>query len=61
MLLTNIDKQTVMRAPTRVKHHESEKHPFWGTPKKPEKGEEWIYRPETTNFYVAWSDRHYFM
>ena len=30
-------KQAVMRGPTHVQRKESEKHPFRGTPKKPEK------------------------
>ena len=37
---------------TRVKRKESEKHPFRGTPKKPEKGQEWIYSQTTINFYI---------
>ena len=33
-------KQTVMRGPMHVKRNESEKHPFRGTTKEPEKGQE---------------------
>ena len=43
-------KQAVMRGPTRVKRKESEKHPFRGTPKKPEKGQEWIYPGQPLTF-----------
>ena len=32
-----------MRGPTGVKRNESEKHPFQGATKEPEKGQEWIY------------------
>ena len=45
-------KQAIVQSLIRVKWKESEKTPILGTPKKPEKGQEWIYPQATTNFYV---------
>ena len=43
-------KQAGMRGPTRVQRKESEKHPFRGTPKNPEKGQEWTYPRQEQTF-----------